>query len=186
MVRPPACTGSRLGVATHRERAALGLQGDLGVRPVGVRSVETEGRDGDDDQLREALVQRGRVVGKTEPVGDQDVGAGEERGEVVVEPVSVSERRRGLHDRAVAEVEEPEQRAIVGICTRPVALVGPAAQRVTLGGLDLDHVGAGVAQQLGAVPAGDPRRAVDHLQIREQIHRLNLPGSPRRGLGRPR
>ena len=121
-----------------------------------------------------------RVARRALRVGDQDVGAGEERGEVVVELL--------LDDGAVAEVEELEERAVTVVALHPipVALVGPAAQRIALGGLDLDHVGTGVAEQLGAVPAGDPRRAVDHLQIREQIHRLNLPGSPRRGLGRPR
>ena len=174
------------GVTAHRQRAALGLQGDLGVRPVGVRTVQAVGRDGDDDQLREPLVQRGRVGGESLRVGDQDVGAGEERGEVVVER-RLRARTAGLTIERWPKWRKrnsaPSSRRVG---TRPVALVGPAAQRVTLGRLDLDHVGPGVAQQLGAVPAGDPRRAVDHLQIREQIHRLKLPGSPRRGLGRPR
>ena len=37
----------------------------------------------DHDELREALVQRGRVAGDASRVGDQDVGAGEEIGDLV-------------------------------------------------------------------------------------------------------
>ena len=183
MVRPPACTGSRLGWPRTAERAALGLEGDLGGRAVGVGTVEAVRRDRHDDQLREPLVQRGRVGGEALRVGDQDVGAGEERGEVVVE---LARWRRSSGGRSGGTGTARRRRRSGA---RPVALVGPAAQRVTLGRLDLDHVGTGVAQQLGAVPARDPRRAVDHLQIREQIHRRSsrtsarLVDGPR---GRPR
>ena len=132
-------------------------------------------------------MQRGGIGGEAVRVGDQDVGARQQRRELVVEgSASVPERQAG-DDRTVAEVQELEQRAVFAVGrARPVPLVGPAPERIALGRLDLDHVGAGVTEQLGAVPAGNPRRAVDHLQIREQIHGPNLPGSPRRGLGRPR
>ncbi len=115
-------------------------------------------------------MQRGRVRREPLRVRDEDVGAGEECEEVVVDVV--------LHDGAVTEVEELEQRAVLTVgCPGPVPLIGPAPERIAGDRLHLDHLCAGVAQQLGAVPAGDPRRAVDHLQIREQIHRFNLPGS---------
>ena len=67
-------------------------------------------------------MQRGRVGRETLRVGDQDVGAGEE---LIVQLLG--------DDGAVAEVEEPEQRAVVGIGTGPVALVGPSAQGIALG-----------------------------------------------------
>ena len=39
IVRPPACTGSRLGCPRTASGTALGLQDDLGERAVGVRAV---------------------------------------------------------------------------------------------------------------------------------------------------
>ena len=161
-------------VPAHGQRAALGLQDDLGERAVGVRARQAVGSDGDDDQLGIPLVERNRIAGEPLRVGDQDVGTGEQRVELVVKAGSVPERRGCLDDRAVAEVEELEQRAAtvggVRVGPRPVPLVGPATERIAVGPFHLDHVGSGVTEELGAVPPRDPRGAVDHLQIRQQIH----------------
>ena len=45
------------------------------------------------------------------------------------------------------------------------------AERVAVGSFHLDHVGAGVGEQLRAVGAGDPRREVDDAHVGERVRR---------------
>ena len=137
-----------------------------------------------------ALVERNGIAGEPLRVGDQDVGTGEQRVELVVNAGSVPERRGCFDDRAVAEVEELEERAAtvggVRVGPRPVPLVGPAAERIAVGPFHLDHVGSGVTEELGAVPPGIPEEQSTTCRSVSRSIRSNLPGTPARGLGRPR
>ena len=71
-------------------------------------------------------------------------------------------------DRAHAVVQELEERA-AGLGVDGRAARRPRAPRVTARRLDLHHVGAGVAEQARAVPAGDAGAQIDDAQRRQTL-----------------
>ena len=93
-------------------------------------------------------------------VGEEDVGAGAELQQRLA-------RRRLLqveHEAALVAVELQIERAHVrALCRR-----AGAAHQVAASGLDLDHVGAVVGEDLRRERAGDHRRGVDDAQPLER------------------
>ena len=127
---PAHLHGCAVGASAHRERAALGLQGELGGGAVGVRALEPVRRDRHDDELREALVQRGGVRPRCRCASVIRMSA----------PARSSAMSPSMSMGAVATIERwPKcrnwKRAAVAAVRRavPVAAVGPAPQGVALG-----------------------------------------------------
>ena len=156
------------GAAAEVREAAGRAGGQVAPLPVGAGAGRAEAGDGDEDQAR---VGGGEVVvadaalgqPRLRLAGDDQVRAGEDavaQGAVVG---SVAE-----HDAALARVGVEEGRAglrIVGVREGPAP-----ARRVARGGLDLDHVGAEIAEQLGREGGGQALGDVGHPQPRKRVH----------------
>ena len=133
--------------STGARRAAGRLQRELGRRTVRPRSGPAEGADGEDHEVGVGLRQPVDVQGA---VTDDDIGA---RGQLV----------DGADHRALGGVQEPEESRV--LVRREFDAGGrPPAQGVTFRPLDLDHVRAGVGQELGGVGPGHLGRGVDDPQ----------------------
>ena len=148
------------------DRAAPGLQRELGRRAVRPRSTPTEPRDRDHHDGRGPPAQRRHVV--PEPLrelarvtGDDDVGVDDQRLEerAVVGQVRIE---RGV---ALGGVQQREQR-------------GLGAEGIPRGSFDLHDLGARVGEQLRGVRAGDPRRQVDDAHVVERRVRHGSLGRP--------
>ena len=162
---PPTSTGRpvRRAAPEPDDPARPGLQRELGGRPVAPRSVEPERRDRRDGQVR-------RGAGGSPPGASAGCSASREpvrpHDRVGAAPAASSTRSRSAWSSGSTTTlcfdddEEREQRAVVAGGDRG-ARRRPPAQRVALGRLDLDDVGAAVGEELGAVRAGDPGRQVD-------------------------
>ncbi len=96
---------------------------------------------------------------------DDEIGAGDQVGDLGV--VGAADHR------ALAVMEEPEQGAVV------VAEIGPGrrppAHGIALGRLDLDHIGAGVAEQLGRVRPRDLCGEIEYSDVGQTAHRPPFP-----------
>ena len=147
--------GHRLtfGGATSTDGSRRGLQRELGGRPVGPGAGLAERGDGDD---RQAGIRSSEHVGSqaecVQPARrirlDQEVGRPCE-----VEYLRPARRRREVgHDAALPGMEEGrEGRMLSGRRRAPHYLAPP--ERVTVGGLHLQHLRAGVQPELGAISA---------------------------------
>ena len=102
---------------------------------------------------------------------------------------SIGRSSQVQNDAAFAGVQVPEHAATLGM--RCVVRERPqASRRVAVGRLDLDDVGANVAQQPGGVWPGDPLREIDHAQPGSgrfnrcqpgrSVGKQSWPGSPAR------
>ena len=103
-------------------------------------------------------MQRADVHGARRRALDDEVGLGDE-----LVDRALAQR---AHHGALGRVEKAEQGPVVvtELCSRR----RPRAHRVTVVGLDLDHVGAGVGEQLGAVGTRDLGGQVDDPQASGQ------------------
>ncbi len=163
--------GLAFGAAANADGAGLRLQGELRPRPVRPRSAAPEGRDRQQRQRRESLRQlRLLDAAGREALHDQ-IGAGDQRRDRGV--------LRSADHGALRRVEELEEGAVAA------AQIGtgrrPAAQRIAVRALDLDHVGAGVGEQLRAVGTGDLGGEVDYPDVAQAVHlepSSNLAGAP--------
>ena len=151
---PVRCTSTQ-----PDDRARPGLQGELGGGPFAPRTVQPERRDGRDGQMgrgtTDGVGRQGRQLGQAgSPRPHDGVGAAQQIVHRCQVPV-------GIGDHALlGRRQEREQRAVVTIGNGSPG-GRPRPQRIALGRLDLDDLGAAVGQQLGAVGAGDPARQVD-------------------------
>ena len=80
-------------------------------------------------------------------------------------------------DRALAPVERQEERRVGALLGALVVRRRPAHVVAHAGVLDLDHVGAEVAEQQRAEPAGQQPREVEDAQPLERTHAAALAGS---------
>ena len=158
----------RLPPRQSDDPAGPGLQRELGGRLVAPGTVEPERRDRRDDQVRVGAQHRTRVqrrLLRQRRALRPDDGVG--RIQQSVQRVETAGVRAVDHDAALGGAEEVEERAVVvGGDRRPRGR--PASQRIALGRLDLDDLGAAVGQQLRAVGAADPGREVDDPEPRER------------------
>ena len=141
--------------AVHRGKAAIALDQGAEARLVAIAAVLAPARDAHDDQLGIDLVQLGRrqlhVLEHAGPEAfDQDL-----------------RRLRELaHDGAAGVGAQVEGHALlvaaIDLPRRLDALDAPRAQRVALGRLDLDHLGAEIGELQREHVARDQARQVDH------------------------
>ena len=132
------------------ESAAVGER-QLSGRRGGPGAGQTVGRDRRHDQIGPRLDRR-------LPVGDQDRGVAEQRGEGLAVAVVVQVE----DDPALAGVAVQEQR-------RGFRVAAGCSSRAVAGRrLDLDHVGAEVGEQLAAVRAGDAFGQLDDTEAGER------------------
>jgi hypothetical protein len=162
------------------ERAALGLQRELGPGPEGVGTTGPERGDGEDDEARKPARHARGHARRRDAAGigpwrfDNQVGAIEEGGYLFV--------FRSADHGALGRVQKPEEGPIPSVELRPGGR--PRTQGIAPWRLDLDHVGAGIGEELGAVGAGDPGGEIDDPQIRKAGHSVYasrccpLPSSP--------
>ena len=121
-------------------------------------------REGDDDERRRALEERGVVDDARSERIHEDVGGRDE-----VEHVRVVDR---TDDRALAGVEELEQGTVF---TLVQADRRTRTERVALRRFDLDHLGARVSEQLRAVGTGDLAGALDDSNAVQDVHASSAP-----------
>ena len=190
--------GDAVGEAERRQRGrAVRLAGDrgeaahrLGERAeAGPRAVRPELAEAGDARDDEAGVERVQHLGADAPaferagseVLDQHVGVGDELLEEL-RAVGVAEVQR---DRLLVAADHlpPQRHAVLDVAV--------AAHRVAaLGVLDLDHVGAEVAEHGRGHRSGEERCQVDHLEARERAggegssRRVGHAGDPRGRLRR--
>src|SRR5205807_8926235 len=141
---------------------------------VAVRAARAEGRDLDHHggrvQRRDALVAEAETLGDAPGVvGDQDVRPAQQ---------AVEDRRRlGPpeldREAALAPVVAGEVEAVAALQARPAAAAALPLRR-----LDLDHVGAMVAEDHGAVRAGDVVADVEDVRAGQRTRTGHRDGPP--------
>ena len=162
-----------VGVAGHAHHAGVGLHGGVEGGAVASGAGESEPGDGAGDHAGVELAERG-IVGAEPPgyagavVVDDDVGPADEVGE---------------HLLAAAAAEVDDDAALVALQvhdvgrerahhqggTRAVEL----ARVLAAGRLDLDDVGAEVAEYRRGERPGDDRGEVDDVETCERLHRVS-------------
>ncbi len=154
--------------AARRGRAAPRLERELGRRPPAPRPAATEGRDGDE---RDAGVPRPHRL-RIEP--DASIAPGPRLSTTMSAPVASSRTRSRPagepRSTAALRLEVLRKRNSTPSSSRPAAVPtrSSAAADRRAGLLDLEHVGAGVGQQLGAVRPGDLGRQVEDADAGER------------------
>ncbi|CAB5018423.1 unannotated protein [freshwater metagenome] len=141
------------------DRTALSLHGELVGDAPGVRSLEAERCDAQNDEMGVPRAQL-RPIDVRSLVDAHEVRGGHERLDVRVVECAA--------ERALPPVQILEQRRI-----RPTELGAhcrDATRRITAVGFDLDDLGSDVDEQLRRVGAGDVGGEVDHAQVREHVH----------------
>ena len=180
-----------VGGAGDRHQPADGLDDEVVAGPVGRRAARSVARDREVDEPRVERPQR--LVVEPEPgeaiapeVLDQDVRVGQQPAQ---------------DRRAVGALEVEAEAALVAVDREEIGggprpgldradpRRTPAAGRIALRWLDLDHLGAEVAEQHRAVRPGQDRRAVDDAESGERAgglvgsvgHRRPMVAPGRRG-----
>jgi hypothetical protein len=150
---------------------ALCLDREIGGGPAGIRALLTEGRDREDDQSGEALAplaprERSRLEALHHEIRPLDQ----------LEDGCIT----GLpDDGAFRAGEELEERSVL---TGEILMTGrPAPQRIALRRLDLDHVCAGIGQELRDVGARNAAAEVDHANSAQALHATPPSGYPEIG-----
>ena len=161
--------GRRRRARAQERPSARVRRGQLVAAPMGAGPVVAEHRDRRHDELRELAAQLAAVQSRRRPIGgrdvvDEDVGIGEERGEVFL-----TARSREIGDGGpLVRVEVDEQPALV-----PVGSIArerpPVAGPVAVWRLDFDHVGTDIGQQLRGVGGRHARPALHHPGLRTTV-----------------
>jgi hypothetical protein len=167
------------------ERGAV-LQREIRRRAFGQRAGAAERRHRQDDEMGMPGLQRRRVQPeRRQPrrrlAFDQDRGVGQQR----VQPVAMGGGRQIERDAALARIDVGEQRAGLGSgLTGPERFAG--AQAVAARRLDLEDVGADVAQDAAAERRRDPLAPFDDTGARDQHSRFPFMQPPARLCRPPR
>ena len=149
-------TGGPSGSPIHRQQAGVALREEIDAGTSGVRPVRSEGRHPDPDDVGAMAADLLVAAAETRQrrladVGDQHVGGLEQAGEDLL--------RRGLaqieHEVALVAIEA-EERRVLAVALGPEVAAVVADER-----LDLDDVGAEVAEQRRAVRTGQHGRHVE-------------------------
>src|SRR3954453_1867675 len=161
-----------VGTAILRHQAGIGLQHRVHRRALGERPALAEARDRDIEDPR--LARRDLLIVEAEAMDDLGAEALEEDVGALQQPPHDLLAGVGLEvdgETALSQIADDREGRMAGVAdaqrARPVAV----AQA-----LDLDHVGAVLGEQHGAVRSGDPLAEIDDLEAREG--RIVAHGSP--------
>ncbi len=136
----------------HDDRTAEGLRDEVAPRVLGVGAGRSESRD---RHHRQRAATAEQIVAVDAPVGEAA-----ESGRLDDEVDTVEELRERCHGRGC---DLDDGAALVGVEVDEHPRVG--AERVTVGWLDLDHVGAEVGEDLAAPPRRNTGPDLDDPQI---------------------